>query len=199
MLHYDNYDDAVTKLANTICYHDGKAVFVKGVNVSDFDGKTLLLTLQLTRNGRSKVVELVDKGLNYTNFNLGYVNYEVGSAWWFRKPIRQYRQGLKADQLSLRASEQEYYQLAHFGFYNNICDMLENNYPTLVECEQKLKDKERPIVAFHKNFAATWDPLHRDLLLEYQGTRIGVTANFKKFNLLDEFRHLTESLEEIVA
>jgi hypothetical protein len=197
MLLYDNMEDVRSKLSGTICYYKGNAVFVKEIaQAGDGNGYVLIVT---PIGSRSKaIVNLSDPELNYMSFNLGYTNHGGAACWWYRHPIRQYRQGLRADQLGCKASRQEFYDVA-FDFSRPVADMLENIYPKFSEAEKKLKDSDATIIAFNRNFAASWDHVHKDMVLEYKGKPIGHSTNLRDFKLMDDYKHLTESLMEAVA
>lgn len=196
MLLYDNLEDVRSKLLGTYVYYEGKAVLVK--DIGEVTPGTYMLTI-VPPNGRSrKNCLLDDPNLNYMRYNLGYSNHGHSAAWWYRMPLKQYRQGLKNEQMRLYASKDEYLHRVEFGFNKPITDMLEGVYPKFEEIEKPLKDKNAEVIAFHKDFAASWDAIHRDMVLEYKGKSIGC---FKKndFELMEEFQHLTEALKEAVA
>lgn len=197
MLLYDNLEDAKVKLVSTFCYHKGKAVMVR--EVLEDEGQSFILRLQGLNARNYTHTKLDDPAFNYMNFNLGYSNHKHAAAWWYRIPFKQYRQGLKHDQVKRRASNSGFYHEVEFGFNKPITDMMENIYPKYEECEKLLKDQNASIMAFHKDFACTWDHIHQDLIVEYKGTSIGSMTSPKNIKLLDDYAHLTEALREAVA
>src|SRR5690606_29840516 len=116
---------------------------------------------------------LSDPEFNYREFNLGYANAGVYAGWWYRRPHKQYSQGLKKHQMGWRTSHPGYHPDEPFGFTKSFIQMLENNYPHLDVCQQQLRDHVRLAIAFHRDFALTWDEIHNDFLLEYRGKKIG--------------------------
>lgn len=199
MILYDILDDAKNKLVGTIVYYKGKAVFVKDVQPMDTDDGVKYVVYMANLNGGKRMTALLDDpDLNYMNFNLGYANAHGYACWWFRHPMRQYAQGLKAGQLGRVASRREFYDMG-FNYNGSICKMLENSYPKFQEIEKELKDEDQLAIAFHRDFAASWDKVHRDMIIEYKGRLIGHSTNLKDFELMDEYKYLTEALKEAVA
>lgn len=200
MLTYDNLEDARAKLTDTMAYYEGKAVYVRSVNTDPEDASKFRVQLIYYAGGKqTKWIKLDDPKFNYIHFNLGYANITGSSVWWARKPVRQYRQGLRSDQMRPVASSPYYLHTMDFCYESYIIDMLENKYPHFEECEQVLKDQVTPIVAFHKDFAVSWDKLHSDMILEYRGIHIGSGHKIGQFKLADDAKFLTEYLQEAVA
>jgi hypothetical protein len=195
MLQYDNLEDVRSKLLGTYIYYDGKVHLVKDAMEVEMGKYALKLATPNARN--YKTAFLNDEGLNFMRYNLGYSNHGHSAAWWYRIPLKQYRQGLKAEQVRPFASKEEFLHRVEFGMNKPIIDMLENVYPKFEEIEKPLKDRNAEVLAFHKDFAACWDHIHKDMILEYKGKAIGC---FKKdFELMDEYQHLIEALKEAVA
>jgi hypothetical protein len=194
MLLYDNLEDAKTKLVNTICTHQGKAVLVNKVSEVEKPGNFIISCVQT--NVRSHIsVNLADPDFNYMKFNIGYSNHGHSAGWWYRIPVKQYRQGLKSEQMRLNVSNPHFRDI-EFQFNRPIADMVENKYPSFVEAEVMLKRGEAHILAFHKDFACTWDEIHHDLIVEYKGKKIGSMISPNNFKLLSDYTFLTEALRE---
>jgi hypothetical protein len=202
---YDNLEDAKSKLYGTIVYYEDTPVYVKGVfNGVDAvpGGKENDFYLQVTDNlvgKKHSIKPVVDPKFNFTKFNLGYANHKTSAAWWYRMPLKQYRQGLKSDQLRFHASEKAMGMGGQFSFNGAMCinDMLMNVYPNIEVAEKEARDADYTrVVAFHKNFAMSYDHIHKDMILEYKGQVIGYIAG-GNFHLIDECEHLHESLKEV--
>lgn len=195
---YDNLDDAKAKLDGTLAYYDGKAIYIHQVT---FDNNPNDLVVQISSiiDKKKILVKLDDPKFNYIHYNIGYVNGNYASVWWRRQPIKQYKQGLKREQLNYAASDTAFYDYAEFGANYPTIAMMENRYPTIAECEQKLKDREVAAIAFHRNFGATYDRLHKDLVIEYQAKKIGICTNLNHFELSEDYQYLSEALKEAVA
>ena len=204
MLLYDNFEDCKTKLSGTYVYYDGKAAFVKDV-FNWVDEHTGAQTGEyglgiITSNSRNRsAVKLSDPKLNYMDFNLGYANYGDAAVWWFRIPNKQYSQGLRYNQLGRYSTSMAHYQNAELNWSKPSIDMLENRYPKFSLAEEWVKTDKAAVQAFHKDFAISWEPVHKDLILEYKGKQVGHFTDPKHINLLDEYKHLTEAIREAVA
>ncbi|OYV41138.1 MAG: hypothetical protein B7Z80_02680 [Rhodospirillales bacterium 20-64-7] len=199
MLQYDNIDDAQIKLLKTICLYDKKPVHVLGVDMADIHGKLpYKLTLKLPTGDYINCL-LDDPKFSFRDYNLGYANQGAAPYWWFRRPLKQYRQGLRGDQMESRFSNPNLYGGARFEYSRGIIAMLENQYPHYEKCARPLVDGEAYGLAFHKDFALSYDRLHKDFIIEYRGKVIGQTKNFKDFTVLDEFKHLQEPLTEALG
>lgn len=201
MLLYDNLEDCRHKLVGTIIYYKGEAVFVKDVMVPDLDaegaptGYILRLSRRNTRSLESVPLESPD--LNYLHFKLGYANVRGFSPYFYRKPIKQYRQGLRQDQLSWRLSSRYFADDGDiFRFSNETCDMLEGKYPPLENCVEIIRRDLCTTMAFSPTFALNYESVHNDYLIEYKGVKIGYSPDLKNFNLDDKFTFVRESLME---
>lgn len=199
---FDNLDDVISKFGSTICYYDKKAVLVKTAVPHPEQLNKFQVHLSPI-GGRYKLVDLDDPAFDYKNFNIGYANAGTFAAWWYRKPTKQYQQGLKKSQLGVKASPKNgvFAIEEGFTFSKPYVSMLENIYPDPGVCANILADKKMTVVGFHRDFALGWDDLHQDHVLEYRGTKIGVSINktLTKYRLIAEARHLHEALEEALA
>lgn len=196
-LHYDTVEDASAKLASTICYYGKEAVNVKGVVPGEKPGEIMAL-VQGRKWNRAKHVNIKDPEFHYSKFNLGYANHGEVAIWWCRMPHKQWRQGLRSDQMQRYGSAPGFAEYGRFGYDRFIADMLENTYPNLEKCEELLKNKAVHNVAFHKDFGLSWDNLHQDFIFEYRGKNIGMAPALKarSVKLIPEFQFIAEALDE---
>lgn len=194
---FDNLDDARGKLMGTYCYLDKKAVLVKDVQHHDDNGFVAVVTT--INGGRKTVVKTTDPLFRATDYNIGYVNFGNAAAWYYRVPLRQYRQGLRNDQVKMRASKAEYMHAVNFNANKSVGDMLENTYPKPGEAINLIKEGNAFIVAFHRDFAISRNKVHDDYFLEHKGQVIGHTKNLKDSVLMEDFQHLNEKLKEAVG
>lgn len=202
--YYDNIDDVKSKLVGTIVYYDGVPVVVKAADFHPEGGFGVITSTHLV--GRTTVMRKIDDPLlNYMKFNLGYSNNNHGAVWWYRVPQRQYRQGLKAEQMRYTCSERSLNPGYNFQATESINRMLLNKYPDIDTIEKKFRDNEvNTVMAFHKNFAMSYDRIHDDMVVEYKGQLIGCIAkefgrDQPTFKLMNEYIHLNESLKEAVG
>lgn len=198
---YDNLEDARSKLMGTYCLYNDKAVNVKGVNIAPgqhADTGVYVVYGTYMTSGKEFNCSLDDPKFNCSDFNIGYVNRHTSAAWFYRNPAKQYKQGLRYDQVGLKCSNRQY-GMMDFKSGKAVAAMLENTYPSFQEAVKLLKDQEANIIAFHRNFAMTYDRVHEDFILEYKGVNIGYTSNLEEFKLLNEHGHLYESLKEAIG
>ncbi len=199
---FDNINDVNGKFVGTICYYDKKAVFIKEAG-KDGDGD-FVVWIQFANGTRGRFVKLTDPAFSYRDFNIGYSNNNQYAVWWYRIPHKQYRQGLKKDQMSCFCPEIPHAGMEYpFQFNKPFALMLQNEYPNIQEASKLLRDAEegRSIVAFHRDFALKWDRMHQDHILEYRGNQVGVNINssLTEFRLVPEFQHVQEALKEALC
>lgn len=198
MADFDILEDVGVKFANTVIMYDKKAVLVKGV-VKDPDTPDQFLLQIAPYNTRTfKNVNLSDPAINYKNYQIGYANGGHHCSWWFRKPQKQWAQGLRSGQMGWRISAVGGHAHDNFGFNKPFINMLEGIYPDIESVKQTLIDQNSQAVAFHKDFALSYDDIHDDFVLEYHGTKIGASVDraLKQFKIMPEARHLIEALQE---
>lgn len=202
---YDNIDDATSKLTGTIVYYDNQPVVVKQVGWDENDPnyvKNASFCLYLTKSlashrGSYNVVPLRDPKLNYTRYNLGYANYNGTPVWWYRIPVKQYRQGLKNDQVANKCAT-PFFE-APFTPTKALEAMLKVEYPSLREAIELVQENPDDGYAFHPDVAVRWDKIHEDILIEYKGAVIGCTdIKFNNIKLIDQNRHLVEVVSEAI-
>lgn len=206
MLLYDNLDDCKSKLLQTIILYKGKAAYVKDVMsiVDEAKGEYIhgdyWLKVAFATKSPMANVKLSDPNLNYMTFQLGYSNFHGSAVYWYRKPVKQYKQGLKNDQVAYRVAN---YALQvpdlSFTFSNPIVSMLEGEYPSLAKCSQDLREERASSLAFHKDFALSYNPVFNAFELEYKGAKIGHTPDFVNVNLTDKYAYVKEALMEAIG
>jgi hypothetical protein len=195
----DLLQDVDQKFTGTVVMYDKKACLIKGVVPSPDQADHFILK-GATHNAREyKNIDLLDPALNYQNFNIGYANNSGYAAWWFRKPQKQWSQGLKSPQMNWRVGTPSCSPGEGFGFTKPFVNMLEGIYPNIEECRKALMDQAgRFSMAFHRDFAISYDELHEDFCLEHHGIRIGTSLgnNLTQFKIKAEARHLIEAFQE---
>lgn len=198
--HFDNLEDVNSKFTGTIVYYDKKAVVVKQAAPSEAEKGEFMLMIA-PPSGRGRFIPLKDPALNYRDYNLGYANGDWYAPWFFRRPLKQYRQGLKRDQLQWNLSDPNIHLDDNFGYSKTYIAMLENVYPDREQVKQLLMDQNVKTAAFHKDFALFFDSIHLDYILEHKGHRCGVSLNpnLTEFRLVDEFSYLRETLAEVIG
>lgn len=208
---FDNLADVSSKFSNTVCYLGKVPIYVKSAQ-SDPDDEKKFLLYGNHLSARGKYFKLDDPEFNYKNFNLGYANNGHQAQWWFRRPAKQYCQGLTKGQLGNRQSyvdpgdqvDPGKQPGSNFTFSKPFVSMLENSYPDLEWIRKHLMEGTLTVGAFHKDFALSWNKLHKDFILEYRSKLIGHSIG-RNLNLVDDFiladdsQHLREALAEAIG
>jgi len=195
---FDLLEDVNQKFSGTIVMYDKKAVYVKGVAYAPENNAEFILQTS-TPNARTlKYINLNDPILNYKQYQIGYVNGGQFASWWFRKPHKQWSQGLKSNQMAWKCSVPGGSPHDNFGYSKSFINMLEGIYPNIEDVKKSLIDKNATAVAFHRDFALSYDDVHDDFVLEYHGNKIGASIDreLKQFKIMPEARHLIEALQE---
>lgn len=201
-LGYDNYEDAKNKLGQTFCLYKGKAFTVSGVYPVDGakieDPKFYVQGKHMRGRASLGGILLEDPDFNCSDYNIGYINQHGVAAWFYRVPMKQYKQGLRHDQVGIRCSNPGFHGI-EFKHGPYLGQMLENDYPDFKKAAQLLLDGECALIAFNRNFAMSRDNIHKDFILEYKGGQIGFSPNLEDFKLMPEHEHLLEALKEATA
>lgn len=207
---YDNLADARAKLQGTLGYCDGRGAFFREIGVrlsksepivEEYYVRVEFLTYD-ENNPKSCTKNILDPAIGYMKFSIGYINSQAYATWFYRNPVRQYRQGLRHDQMSFQ-DESAGWRNPHinqfhiFGANSDTGLMLENKYPTFDEALNQLKSKVSSKVAFHKDFAVFTDGLRGDLVLEHKGIPAAFGKNNNQFMCSEEFKFLREAMSEL--
>ena len=204
MLLYDNFDDCKSKLLGTIIYYKGQAVYVKDIQPEPDPTGTFYVDYSLKiahvdKRGMTDV-KLSDPDLNFMEYQLGYANFQGTALYWYRKPVKQYKQGLKAEQLNYKIANPNHVLHEHpFSFNRSVINMLEGRYPSIEGAKDLLKAGAAGVLAFHKDFAFAYNDVFEAYELEYKGVKIGHTADLVNVNLTDKYAYVKEALMEAVA
>lgn len=196
MANFDLLEDVNQKFTGSVLLYDKKVVLCKSVSTSPVKAGEFILQLAPQNSRNVLDINVSDPALDYKNFRIGYCNGGNYAAWWYRKPHKQWSQGLKANQMGFRISGGHPHD--HFGFNKPFNNMLEGIYPDIETVKKCLIDKSSMAMAFHKDFALSYDDIHDDFVLEYHGTKIGASIGreLKQFKIMPEARHLVEALKE---
>lgn len=195
MILYDNLDDVKAKLIGTYVYYKGEVAYVKDAKGT---AKGYSIAIQEYEQPKLKWIMLDDPEFNYTRYNLGYVNYGSDVAWWCRIPAKQYQQGLRPNQMKCVTGDKNLDFMPQIQFSGPTVRMLKDDYPSLDQVVEPLRIGYVRSMAFHRNFAVSWDRIHEDFLLEYKGRIIGHMKDESQVKLLGEFDYLKESVNEVL-
>lgn len=201
---FDNLEDVSGKFVGTICYYGKDPILIETAQktvVKDAIGFQLL-----ARNGTKLFEFLVDdKEFRFRDFAVGYANHNSGAVWWYRKPVKQFRQGLRKDQMFHRQTVNNNGVGIDFGYSRSVIAMLRNEYPSLEAAMKAVRDGAAPEIgffgskAFHPNFAIAYDELHEDYILENRGVRVGLIRPDRTLRLTPDYKHLIEETSEVIA
>ena len=199
-LGYDNLSDAKSKLESTYCLYGGKAIVVRqvychpdpGTDTGEYFAKCAYL-----ESGRGLTIDINDPEFNCSDFNIGYMNINGQAAWFYRSPAKQWQQGLKSNHFYSISSKLGNNAVS---FKNGaaLAAMLENRYSHIIPASQALKTVDYSVIAFHRNFAMSYDRIHEDYIFEYKGVPFAFTKDFQNIGIKDDFKHLSESLSEVM-
>jgi hypothetical protein len=177
MNYYTNLVYANERLRSTIVGSKVGPVYVKAVGVGDGNGIASVTILKDKSNA-----EIPMKDIDLTPVQLGYVNMGDESEFFYRIPIRAFKQGLSAENFTSYNGSKNWswplYELHH---------CIVDEYPSYQECALKLKKKKS--IAFCREFSMT-----SDHILKYCGRIVGTWDQMPTLNR--ENQYLTERLKE---
>lgn len=187
-----NYDDdldyAHNRLSETIVLYGDKPIYIAAL-----DGRTALCRELPTQNR----VDIPLSDLDLTPISLGYINEDKEAHYVMRIPARQWRQGLRSNQLSCPSGWNRTYNIyKSVGFYNSVI----NRFPSPSECYEGFINEEFQSKAFSKSFALI-KTSRRDggMNLAYKGRVVGTALMGDSrvvTTLVPKFSYLSELLEE---
>lgn len=193
---FDNLNDVISKFVNTICYYKDDPVFVKTAFHSDDDANQFLLSVSAPGMAGA-IVDVHNPDFRYVNYNLGYSNGH-SATWWYRRPAKQYQQGLKAEQLRYFAGDDLLAPKSQFQFSKPYIEMLRNKYPNLDASKKSVRDGMTLSAAWHRDFAVSWDDTDKCYYLWYRANRIGVFGVLGP-KLFPEANYIKEALQEAMS
>lgn len=169
--YYDN-DFAHGRLVDTIIRIDDKAAVITNVggdqDLSYFD-------LESLKGGE---INIRDERVNIVPPSLGYVS--LGGSWkyFFRDPVRRWKQGIPLDTFGRGLTERNLTRIGR---------SLNGRFTSF-----NVAKRAKMTVAFHKHFAVN------DGALQYKGETVGSVSVEGMIRLLDKHLFLKEYLEESV-
>jgi hypothetical protein len=195
---FDNLNDVTAKFVGTICYYKDEPVYVKAAFHDDDDPK--LFRLSVARLGEnSEIIDLHDPEFRYYGYNIGYSNGPGCATWWYRRPAKQYQQGLKAEQLRFFSETGLGQPKTGFQFNKTYINMLKNSYISIEEAKKLTRDGNTHSAAWHRDFAISWSPVNSLYLLDYRASQIGTFGAYTPIDLFPQAEYLKETLHEALA
>jgi hypothetical protein len=208
-MRYETLADARGKLQGTLAYHNGHAIYINEIRPRDVEKDGQLITEFVCRiqylttpDRRNANIVITDPKLSYMEINMGYINAHGYSTWFCRTPLKQYRQGLRNDQTTVRDESGQwrildFVQLHILGANKETGLMMENKYPSIEEVLENLKNKTMLKCAFHKDFAVYRDSLRGDYVLEHKGIPIAFSDLSMLFVCNPQYGFLREAMTDL--
>lgn len=195
---FDNLQDVSAKFVNTVCYYKGEPVHVKAAFHDDDD--PTVFRLSVTPLGEpSQIIDIHDPEFKYTGYNIGYSNGQGLATWWYRRPAKQYQQGLKAEQLRFFTENGYGQPKTGFQFNKVYVNMLKNHYLSLEEAKKLVRDGKVLTAAWHRDFAVSWQEEDHQYHLDYRACSIGSFGAHTPIVLLPQAEYLKETLHEALG
>lgn len=196
---YETLDEANRRIGGTVIYQGDKPVWVHECRYDGNDKMVAAISDLPNYQTTAREVAIEDPSMNWSRYNIGYINLDTGAIWANRLPTRgKYKQGLYRDNMRftrlspMHANPEFSTVMRTIGFR----DMLEGTYPSLSAAISRLRaDYEPPLsVAFQKDFAIRRDPFRGDFYLDYKGEPIGFGT--EEFQIPDNFKYLREIINK---
>jgi hypothetical protein len=195
---FDNLNDVTAKFVGTICYYKDEPVYVKTAFHDDDDAKAFRLSVAAL-NQPSEIVDLHDPQFRYRDYNIGYANHAGIATWWYRRPAKQYQQGLKAEQLRFFNGDWGVNPKAGFQFNKSYVSMLRNDYTSFEEAKKQVRDGKAHTAAWHRDFALGYQAEDKTYPLYYRANGIGIVGGKTPVVLVPQAEYLKETLYEALG
>lgn len=133
------------RLNHTLCLYDKKAVFV---DTED----TMPGYVTISQKGKAnEVIPITDPKFKYNDIKLGYCNIGQFVTYLTRRPERKFASGLRMGVVN--SSRPVVMQPRDVNLFSeSVCNMIENNYPTLERALFLVESNKNKAVAFHRWF-----------------------------------------------
>jgi hypothetical protein len=204
---YETQEEVNFRLSNSIVTYDGKPVYITRIqHPEDEDGKEVarvfFYEIPLKQGGGARETRkfLSSRKFDLATPPLGYMNFQKRALYLSRRPVRQQRQGLTNDTLSIigvTGRPTMDHNMNNLITSNGFVDMFANKYPSFKEAGDLLDDGEVSSVAVSRKFAFLIDHDLEALFLTHKSVRCGVAfKDDKGMKIPDKYHFLKEELEE---
>jgi len=196
-----NLDDFSNRFKDTFIYYKGVPRYVKSVTADHTHQPETFMFVSYSFKGgmdssSGKNILLDDEGINFRNYSLGYTQLDNFNALWLaRTPGRQWKQGLRRDQLQIVGQMDDPMSGDVLQANRYTYDMLTDNYPTIREALDTLRANPAigVKVPVHKNFALYRGRRMKIPLIEYKGVSITQFDELKRKRVLNpKFAYLLD-------
>lgn len=174
MFEGSSVDDLVAMLRNTVVRYDNKWTLVKEI----LDEKTIKVHFLKTRE--EDIVLLNDPLLCVDAPNIGYVNGNQTAVYCYRRPTRQYRQGIHREQLFFQNATSDKQETLRRYLYEwsekSLIALLSHKYYSVDEAIKVIENEGYEAAAVSKAFA-----ISKGGSVLYKGEEIGLIDFDTKF------------------
>lgn len=204
---YETTEEVRFRLEGSVVVYDGDLVYITRVTMpEEVEEKKEIARVffePLPYGGnRGKEVRkyLSSRKFDLTPFRMGYMNYKGRAIYLSRSPVRQNRQGLSNNNLSIleingkRAGDVNFGRLiAEQGFV----DMFKGKYPDFKTAGELLGDKDVSSVAISNTFAFVIDHDLDALILNHKGVKCGLAMKGDRgLRVSQKYHFLRQEMEE---
>ena len=189
-----SWEDASSMFRDSVVLYKGAPVYC--VNVD----RGMQAFIRDLETGCMDRVQFSMKDFTNVNARLGYVNYDVFSVYMLRRPLRQYKIGLTAENISASKGdfgysdgEMELIQRLRGGLTEaNLCMTLLGRFPSFQEVYERVKEKSARILAFDRQFALSYKGG-----LYYRGKQVG-SLDLKKSDNINDIK-MKQGYESLIS
>lgn len=206
---YETAEEVKFRLENTVVLYDKEPVYITKVNLPEpEDGKGEIARVFFQplpypdvggRFGETRKY-LSSKNFDLTPFKMGYVNIEGSAYFLSRNPVRQNRQGLANNNISIKDFRGRGTDKLKFGSLirsTGFIDMFHGKYPTFKQISDLLDYNVRDSVAIGRSFALGIDQDLEAMVLYHKGVKCGLAlTEDKAVRVPEKFHFLREEMEE---
>lgn len=178
MLNFKDMEYANTRFSGTWVKKDKKLVYIHRINL---EGRVTYMT-----NDEGSHLHCDFGKLDLSPVKLGYRNMGTQSFYLYRLPIRQYKQGLRPENIGGSNVRIQMYSLKDVNYIK---------YPNIEQCLDRLENREAVRVAWSPKFSIMRSKNEMNLLYK-QHTVGNVNTENGKCLLHSKNLYLQESLEE---
>lgn len=147
--------------------------------------------------GSGTVKKTSIKKLNNSNIPLGFVNTHTRAKYVVRIPKKQYKQGLRQNNLTVLPYNDNFNPLTK-GFVNCVLGI----YPSVEDCMELVTCGEMESCAFSRKYSLSLGPTPDKYELTYKIYSVGTISitnhNIVKYDLFEKYSYLKEDLEEVI-
>ena len=197
---YENAEEVRFRLEGTVVLYDGKPVYITKVNNTLGDdafeiARVFFRPVPYEARDKETRKYLSSRKFSLEPFKMGYMNTDKEVVYLSRAPVRQQRQGLCQQNLSITdvfGDKSKNHDFSTVIRSKGFSDMVEGLYPCYDKALEMLRD--RTSVALSNIFALAYDPDFSIMYLLNRGTKCGASFMGEKMRIPDKFKFLREEM-----